>query len=180
MGSEAKELEDEATAENEGDETTTEATEATEATAEESDETEAEAESTATESKSSKSDSVKAPVVTVSTANGTSATATAENGHAEHNGADEENKGKSASTDSAKSNGSTAEYRLDVDSLVTLLGNLATDASHRKSKNDKLKQRSVFRDVLKTVEVCVNFRIIANSDNFFVRLHRMAKYQAKL
>lgn len=41
----------------------------------------------------------------------------------------------------------------DWESLCEKLNALATDCNKHRAKNDKRKQRSVFRDVLKAVEV---------------------------
>jgi hypothetical protein len=67
--------------------------------------------------------------------------------------------GSSKQTDSSagQSNAGAAESKsqtgdFDMDALADKLSNLATDTSHRKSKKDKAQQRSLFRDVLRTVE----------------------------
>ena len=43
----------------------------------------------------------------------------------------------------------------DIDSLTQMLRALATDGNKHRAKVDKRKQRSVFRDVLRAVEVGV-------------------------
>ena len=44
----------------------------------------------------------------------------------------------------------------DMDSLTQMLRALATDGNKHRAKVDKRKQRSVFRDVLRAVEVSVS------------------------
>lgn len=51
----------------------------------------------------------------------------------------------------------------DMDSLTEMLRALATDGNKHRAKVDKRKQRSVFRDVLRAVEVSVNTRAGFNS-----------------
>lgn len=57
----------------------------------------------------------------------------------------------------------------DIDSLTQMLRALATDGNKHRAKVDKRKQRSVFRDVLRAVEVGVcGARMLSSS--FEVRL----------
>ena len=65
-------------------------------------------------------------------------------------------KPRRSSSTGSHSEGATdgGELSLDVDELIAKLHDLSTDSSHRKTKVDKRKQHSVFRDVLKTVQVC--------------------------
>lgn len=49
----------------------------------------------------------------------------------------------------------------DWDELCDKLNALATDCNKHRAKTDKRKQRSVFRDVLKAVEVGVHHRLTA-------------------
>lgn len=51
----------------------------------------------------------------------------------------------------------------DMDSLTEMLRALATDGNKHRAKVDKRKQRSVFRDVLRAVEVSLNTRAGFNS-----------------
>lgn len=47
------------------------------------------------------------------------------------------------------------EFELDSESMCESLKSLATDGNKHRAKNDRRKQRSVFRDVLHYIEVCV-------------------------
>ena len=48
----------------------------------------------------------------------------------------------------------------DSNGLCDLLRDLATDGNKHKAKKDLRQQRSSFRDILKTVEVCVELSLI--------------------
>ena len=64
-------------------------------------------------------------------------------------------------------------FDMYVDGLYDLLKELATDSSRYKAKREKRQQRSTFRDVLKTVEVCFQ-AFTYNTQRFANDLHWFA------
>lgn len=80
---------------------------------------------------------------------------------------------------------SLQEFAFDEwDQLCDKLTALATDCNKHRAKTDKRKQRSVFRDVLKAVEVSARCQMMAHSFasqvlDYIFRYSFRAKYKLK-